>query len=241
MTTPRALIVEDEPDLREMLSYHLCREGFAVESTPDGYDALRMARRLPPDVILLDLLLAGLDGLSLCRQLKADPASAGAHVIIISAKVEEDDVLLGFAQGADDYVRKPFRPKEVIARIRAVLRRAVVTLPEVQGEILSFPPLELNHASHEVRLAGAPLTLTATEYRILHYMMAHPERVFSRAQLLRHASGEEGPAGGRSIDVHVRALRRALGVHAGMIETSRGVGYRFRPSPAEKTRLRTAV
>lgn len=237
----KALVVEDEPDLRDILQYHLAREGFAVESTADGYEALQMARRLQPDVILLDLLLAGLDGLSLCRQFKADPVSAGTHVIIISAKVDEDDVLRGLAHGADDYVRKPFRPKEVIARIRAVMRRAVVTLPEVQGEMLSFPPLELNHASHEVKLSGAPLTLTATEYRILHYIMAHPERVFSRAQLLRHASGEECPTGGRSIDVHVRALRRALGAHAGMIETSRGVGYRFRPSLAEKARLRTAV
>ena len=241
MCALKALVVEDEPDLREMLQYHLMREGFAVESTADGYIALQLAKRLQPDVILLDLLLAGLDGLSLCRQFKRDPGAAGTHVIIISACVEEDDVLRGLAQGADDYVRKPFRPKEVMARVRAVPRRTPVVAGERPDEVLRFPPLELNHASHEVRLAGAPLTLTATEYRILHYLMAHPERVFSRGQLLRHASGGDREAAGRSIDVHVRALRRALGPHAGVIETARGVGYRFRPPGEMVTEAVTAI
>lgn len=241
MCATKALIVEDEPDLRDILHYHLCREGFAVESTPDGYEALQMARRLRPDVILLDLLLAGLDGLSLCRQFKADPASAGTHVIIISARVEEDDVLRGLALGADDYVRKPFRPKEVMARVRAVLRRAPVAVAEAPGEVLSFPPLELNAASHEVSLAGRPLALTATEYRILHYMMCHPGRVFSRSQLLVQVTGEVPEGSGRSIDVHIRSLRRALGEHAASIETARGVGYRFRPAGEAASRPVTAI
>lgn len=230
MCASKALIVEDEPDLRDILQYHLTREGFAVESTPDGYEALKMARRLRPDVILLDLLLAGLDGLSLCRQFKADPASAGTHVIMISARVDEEDVLRGLAFGADDYVRKPFRPKEVMARVRAVLRRTPAAPSEDPGEILSFPPLELNDARHEITLAGKRLALTVTEYRIIRYMMSFPGRVFSRAQLRRQSAGEESQAAGRSIDVHVRSLRKSLGAYAGMVETARGVGYRFNPS-----------
>ena len=230
MPALKVLVIEDEPDLRDILLYHLGREGFAVESTHDGYEALQLARRQRPDVVLLDLMLNGLDGLSVCEQLKADPVSAGLHIIIVSARVAEEDVLGGLARGADDYVRKPFKPKEVIARVRAVMRRAAAVRPAPSDEILRYAPLELNHVSHEVRLAGHKLALTATEYRILHYLMTHPERVFTRAQLLRHTPGETGGAIGRNIDVHIRSLRRALGAHAAMIETARGVGYRFLPA-----------
>jgi two-component system phosphate regulon response regulator PhoB len=232
MPALKVLVIEDEPDLRDILLYHLGREGFSVESTPDGYEALQIARRSRPDVVLLDLMIEGLDGFSVCRQLKGAPASGGPHIIIVSARVEEDDVLRGLAQGADDYVRKPFKPREVIARVRAVLRRTQETAVENAGEILRFHPLVINHASHEVALCGEKLALTATEYRILHYLVAHPGRVFTRAQLLRQVSGDASGVIGRNIDVHIRSLRKALGQHASLIETARGVGYRFLP-PAE--------
>ena len=231
MSALKVLVIEDEPDLRDILLYHLGREGFSIESTHDGFEALQLVRRQRPDVVLLDLMLNGLDGLSVCEQLKADPVSAGLHIIIVSARVTEEDVLGGLARGADDYVRKPFKPKEVIARVRAVMRRTS-TAPVVADEVLRYPPLELNHVSHEVTLAGVRLALTATEYRILHYLMTHPERVFTRAQLLRQTPGEIADVIGRNIDVHIRSLRRALGGHAALIETARGVGYRFVPSVA---------
>lgn len=228
-----ALVVEDEPDLREILLYHLGREGFDAKATDDGYEALRMARRQCFDVILLDLLLVGLDGLSLCRQFKAEPASAGTHVIIVSAKVEEDDVLRGLAVGADDYVRKPFRPREVIARVKTVLRRGRGASMSPAVERLEFPPLLLNESAHEVTLWGKSLNLTQSEFRILHRMMKSPGRVFTRGQLHSEFSECCAETGSRSIDVHVRALRRKLADFATVVESVRGVGYRFVPAAGD--------
>lgn len=230
-TSIKVLVVEDDPDLREILVYHLRREGYTVVTTGDGYECLKLVRREQPQVILLDLALEGLDGLQVCRQLQNDQSSLASSVIIVSARTEEDDVLTGLSLGADDYVRKPFKPKEVIARVKTVLRRArSAPSDEVQKEVLRFPPLFLNHANREVRLGDQVLSLTATEYRLLHFLMRHPERVFTRGQLLAHGSDHRPSVTGRNIDVHVRSLRRKLGPFSGMIDTARGVGYRFLPS-----------
>lgn len=235
MTSPRPkiLVVEDDADLRELLVYHLRREGFHVFATGDGYESLQVARQEQPHVVLLDLMIERLDGLQVCRQLKSEALAVNVSVIIVSARTDEDDVLQGLWLGADDYVRKPFKPKEVVARVKTVLRRARLLIgSDPTRDVLTFPPLALNHASHDVTLEGARLALTATEYRLLHFLMQHPERVFSRAQLLTQVSDHKPSATGRNIDVHVRSLRRKLGAHAALIDTARGVGYRFLPSPA---------
>lgn len=234
---PKVLIVEDDVDLRDLLVYHLKREGFLVFATGDGYESLHLARQEQPHVVLLDLMLEQLDGLQVCRQLKGDTSATSPSVIIVSARTDEDDVLQGLSLGADDYVRKPFKPKEVVARVKTVLRRGRLLTPgDPARDIISFPPLALDHACREVTLDNARLALTATEYRLIHFLMRHPERVFNRSQLLAHISDHKPGATGRNVDVHVRSLRRKLGIHAGLIDTARGVGYRFAPqSPADPT------
>jgi DNA-binding response OmpR family regulator len=181
-------------------------------------------------VVLLDLMLPTMDGWEVCRKLR-NAAGYGVHVIIISARNQEDDVLRGLDLGADDYVRKPFSLKELVARVRTVLRRVPPSTKLLHpDEIICHPPLSLSTASHEVRLDDAPLSLTATEYRLLHLLMSHPGRIFNRQQLLAQVGEQRTHLTGRNIDVHIRALRRKFGPHAGMIDTARGVGYRFIPS-----------
>lgn len=235
MISPKSkvLIVEDDTDLRELLVYHLRREGFLVLATSDGYEGLEIIRHEQPHVVLLDLMLERFDGLQICRQLRHEPVANSPSIIIVSARTDEEDVLQGLSLGADDYVRKPFKPKEVVARVKTVLRRGhPPPASDTAHETIAFPPLTLNHVCHEVTLDSKSLALTATEYRLLHFLMRHPERVFNRAQLLAQVSDHRPGATGRNIDVHVRSLRRKLGAHASFIDTARGVGYRFLPSPA---------
>lgn len=239
MSTPRILVVEDESDLSDILAYNLKKEGFGVFTTGDGFEAIKIAQRETPTVILLDLMINGLTGLRVCQRLKTEPATAGISVIIVSALGAEDDVFRGLECGADDYVTKPFKIKEVIARVRTVLRRVRPAAAENAADLLAFPPLVLNQASHEVTLSGERLTFTATEYRLLRFLMANPERVFTREQLLAQISDGKAGVIGRNIDVHVRSLRRKLGAHATMIDTARGVGYRFRPPAAGANRAET--
>ena len=230
MNYPRVLVVENEPDIAELLVYHLSREGFQVTASTDGFDALSKARREKPAVVLLDIMIPELDGLCVCEQIRREPTLADTRVIMISARVTEADVLSGLNLGADDYVRKPFRPKEVIARVRAVLRRSAEKPRAVDEEIVTLGPLALNPGRHQVTLEGERLNLTATEYRLLYALMSNAGRVFSRAQLLEQAGESTGNINGRSIDVHIRALRLKLGSHAELIGTARGVGYRMSES-----------
>ena len=226
----KILIVEDESDLRDILIYHLKREGFDVCASGDGWESLQLAQAERPDVVLLDLMLPTMDGWEVCRKLR-NAAGYGVHVIIISARNQEDDVLRGLDLGADDYVRKPFSLKELVARVRTVLRRVPPSTKLLHpDEIICHPPLSLSTASHEVRLDDAPLALTATEYRLLHLLMSHPGRIFNRQQMLAQVGEQRTHLTGRNIDVHIRALRRKFGPHAGMIDTARGVGYRFMPN-----------
>lgn len=231
------LVVEDEADLRELLAFHLRKEGFLADGTANGYEAWQRVQRDRPEVILLDLMIDGLAGLQLCRQIRACADTARTQVIIISASTSEEQVLAGLEAGADDYIRKPFKVKEVVARVRAVLRRARSSpVAALQEEVLSFPPLQLDHARHEVRIADRILALTATEYGLLHHMMRHAGQVLNRGQLIECMGDGRSGATGRNIDVHIRALRRKLGNHAHLIDTARGFGYRFVPDDAPALR-----
>lgn len=223
----KILVVEDEPDIREVLEYNLAREGFRVIACGDGAEGVDAARREAPALILLDLMLPGIDGVEACRLLKQDPITTDIPVIMVTAKSEESDVVLGLGVGADDYIAKPFSPKELVARVRAVMRRGPTRTESLKGERLVFPGLTVDLGRHQVVVDGEELEFTATELRLLHFLASHPGRVFSRAHLVSRVIGENAVVIERNIDVHVRAIRKKLGDQAGRISTVRRVGYRF--------------
>jgi DNA-binding response OmpR family regulator len=224
----KILVVEDEKDLREVLTYNLGREGYKVLSAETGSEGLKRARKDVPDLLLLDLMLPDLDGIEICRRLKKDPVTSSLPIIMVTAKGEESDVVLGLGVGADDYVTKPFSPKELLARVKAVLRRGPQREDAEAAKRLVRGPLVVDSERHQVLLGGQDVRLTATEFRLLHFLALHPGRVFSRDQLMRRVMGEEVVLVDRNVDVHVRAIRAKLGEQRELIETVRGVGYRFR-------------
>ncbi len=233
MSKTRILIVEDDADIRELLQYSLAREGHEVAVAADGKAGLAAARRSVPDLVLLDLMLPGTDGLEVCRQLRADRATNGAAIIMVTAKGEESDVVLGLGLGADDYVVKPFKTSELVARVKAVLRRTreETRLPDDRRALVQGP-LRIDPERHRVALDGEDVILTATEFRILHYLASRPGRVFTRDQILTASMGQNSMVLERNIDVHVRSIRRKLGRHRDMVETVRAIGYRFAEAPA---------
>jgi two-component system phosphate regulon response regulator PhoB len=222
---PRIAVVEDEPDLAEVVRYNLSREGFTVEVHGRGDAALDAVRRRPPDLIVLDLMLPGLDGLELTRALKRDAATARIPLVMLTARSEEMDRVVGLELGADDYVTKPFSPRELTLRIKAVLRRGDGAPPPV---VLEAGGIRLDRAAHAVQLGGVPLALTATEFRLLQLLLERQGRVQSRPQLLSEVWGYAEDVDSRTVDTHVRRLRRKLGDEADRIETVIGVGYRLR-------------
>ncbi len=227
MAQPRILIVEDEADIAELLAYKLGQEGFEVEVCPRGDTALERVGRAPaPDLVLLDLMLPGLDGLEVCRHLRRDPATAGIPIIMLTAKAEEIDRIVGLELGADDYIVKPFSPREVALRVKAVLRR--VAEPQVSVDLAEVGGLRLDMAGHRLFVNGDEVMLTATEFRLLERLMASPGRVLTRNTLLADAWGYSTDVDSRTVDTHVRRLRRKLGGEADRIETLIGVGYRLR-------------
>jgi len=230
MLQKQIVVVEDEPDILEILIYNLKRDGFIVNASDNGAEGLRLIQQKIPDLVLLDLMLPGMDGLEICRHLKDDAITQHIPIIMVSAKGEESDVVLGLGLGADDYIPKPFSPRELIARVNAVLRRSInVTKPEAASkDLITIENLVIDSTKHKVTLAGEPLVLTATEFRILHYLACHTGRVFSRDQLLSQALREDTIVVDRNIDVHIRAIRKKMGDHYNFIETVRGVGYRFK-------------
>lgn len=227
MKREKILVVEDEADLREVLSYNLARDGFRVLLAESGSEALRKARKEVPDLVLLDLMLPDVDGLEVCRRLKKDPLTASLPIIMVTAKGEETDVVLGLGVGADDYIAKPFSPRELVARVKAVLRRGPQREEAEAARRIVRGPLCIDAERHEALLEGKPVRFTATEFRLLHFLALHPGRVFSRDQLMRRVMGEDVILVDRNVDVHVRAVRSKLGVHRDLVETVRGVGYRF--------------
>jgi two-component system phosphate regulon response regulator PhoB len=221
----RIAVVEDEPDLAEVVRYNLVREGFHVEVHGRGDTALEAIRRRPPDLIILDLMLPGLDGLELTRALKREPATARIPLVMLTARSEEVDRVVGLELGADDYITKPFSPRELTLRIKAVLRRGDGTPAPA---VLEAGEIRLDASAHEAQLAGRPLRLTATEFRLLQLLLERRGRVQSRAQLLSEVWGYAQDVDSRTVDTHVRRLRRKLGDEADRVETVIGVGYRLR-------------
>lgn len=229
MSKPKIAVIEDEDDLREILEYNLQREGFETFSSADGGEGLSMVRERRPDLVLLDLMLPGRDGLEVCREIKTDERLRSTHIIMLTAKSEETDVVLGLGLGADDYMTKPFRPSVLIARVKAVLRRGPLKVEESSAkERVEVGALSIDAGRHEVRVGGEPVELTATEFRLLHFLASHPGRVFSREQIINHAIGQTAVVIDRNIDVHVRAVRKKIGELRELIQTVRGVGYRFK-------------
>ena len=227
MKREKIIVVEDEVDIREIIEYNLSREGYQVYVTPDGENALRLIKKQTPDLVLLDLMLPGLDGIEVCRMLKNDPVTRPIPVIMVTAKGEESDIVLGLGIGADDYVTKPFSPKELLARIKAVLRRGLLKEERSARERIIRGEVVIDAGRHEVRIHGKPANFTPTELRLLHFLASHPGRVFTRDYLLSQATGEDAFIVDRNIDVHIRAMRKKLGTYRDLIETIRGVGYRF--------------
>ena len=226
MSKPKILIIEDERALIEILSYNLSNEGFEVLTASDGLAGLRRAQNALPDMIVLDLMLPGIDGLQICRQLRSDPKTQAIRILMLTAKAEEVDEIVGFNMGADDYVAKPFKIKPLISRIKALLRRP--SAEQSSAEFLSVAGIEVDRTHHTAKLDGQELPLTPTEFKMLWTMIRRPGRPYSRNELLDNARGEDANALERTIDVHVRSLRQKLGEKGPLIETVRGIGYRFK-------------
>ena len=228
MAGQKVLVIEDEGDILEIIAYNLGREGYQVLSSRDGEEGLEIAQRDEPDLILLDLMLPGTDGLEICRIIKDGPRGADTPIIMVTAKGEESDVVLGLGMGADDYVVKPFSPRELVARVKAVLRRGPLRVKPESGERVERDGVVIDAQKFMVKVDGDSVPFTATEFRLLHYLARHPGRVFSRNQLLARVIGDDAVVIDRNIDVHVRSLRKKLGPYRDLIETQRGVGYRFK-------------
>ena len=226
MGRDKIVVIEDEPDIVEVIAYNLKREGFNVHSANRGDEGLNEVRNQAPVLVILDLMLPGMDGLSVCQQIKSDPFTQDIPIIIVSAKGEESDVVIGLGLGADDYLAKPFSPRELLARVKAVLRRGPVRQDEQKERIL-IRELLIDVARHEVRIADQLIKLTATEFKILHQLARQPGRAFTREQLLNRVIGEGVVVVDRNIDVHIRSIRKKLEDYSQMIQTIRGVGYRF--------------
>ena len=226
MASEHVLVVEDEEDIAELLEYNLERAGYAPTVVYSGEDGLNVSRESHPDLILLDLMLPGLSGIEVCRKLKADPATARIPVVMLTAKGEEEDIITGFDAGADDYVTKPFRPKILLARVKAVLRRGAARQPG-KDDPLTVGNISINPGRHLVEVDGQAVDLTRTEFRILHFLASRPGWVFTRTQIVRAVHGDDYPVTGRSVDVQVAALRRKLGPAGALIVTIRGIGYKI--------------
>ena len=228
-SSPSVLIVDDEQDILELVRYNLMREGCTVFGAESGEAALEVVRTQSIDVILLDLMLPGIDGLEVTRRLKADAAWRHIPVIMLTAKGAEADVVTGLELGADDYVTKPFSPRVLMARLRAVIRRQGqgAAAPDDEGHILEAGGIQIDSGRRQVHAGGTPVHLTFTEFQILQILARRPGWVYTRSQLVDLIRGEDYPVTERSVDVQIAGLRKKLGTWGQRIETVRGVGYRF--------------
>ena len=233
-TQPRILFVEDESGLIQSLTWYFNREGFETHVARDGAEGLRKAQTLLPDVVLLDLMLPGITGVDVCRELRAGEKTRDIPIIMLTARAEESDQLVGFAVGADDYVTKPFSNKILLQRVKAVMRRADGGTE--MGDTVEHLGVKIDRQRHRATMLDTPLDLTPTEFRLLECLLRHPGRAFSRHQLMGSAIGEGAIVQDRTIDVHVKTLRKKLqvkGAVGDLIETVRGVGYRLRETIEE--------
>jgi len=223
---PTVLIVDDEPDIREVIRFALEGAGFRVFEAGHAEEARRLLGGEAPDLLLLDWMLPGRSGLELAQQIKQSAKTRGLPIIMVSARGEEEDRIRGLDTGADDYITKPFSPRELVARVNAVLRRA---RPEDGADTVEIGGLAIDHTSRRASANGQRIDIAPTEYRLLHFFMTHADRAFSRSQLLDQVWGDQVYVEERTVDVHVRRLRKALepSGHDGLLQTVRGVGYRF--------------
>jgi len=228
MSKKKIVVIEDEPDILEVLGYNLKREGYEVFSATNGNLGMSLVNKETPDLVLLDLMLPGMDGIEICSSIKKNPATQNTLIIMVTAKGEESDIVLGLGVGADDYITKPFSPKELVARVKAVLRRGNVVDSQPLTDQVKVGNLLIDASKYEVVIDGREVRLTATEFRLLHYLASNPGRVFSREQLLSRAMGDDVIVVDRNIDVHIRGIRKKMDIDPPLIETIRGVGYRLR-------------
>ena len=222
------LVIDDEKDLIELVTYNLGKEGYDVIAADDGHSGLEVARKHRPDLVVLDLMMPGLDGLQVCQRLRSDSRTGNVPIIMLTAKATEADRVVGLEFGADDYITKPFSPREVVARVKAVLRRSTPR-PE-DRQLIRCGDLTIDVSGHEVAFRGERIALTATEFRILEFLANRPGRVFSRDEIIDAALGNETAVFDRTVDVHITAIRRKLGPGGDQLETVRGFGYKFRHS-----------
>ena len=229
MSRPRILIIEDERDLTAVLAYNLQRDGYEAVVVHDGQEGLRKAQTLLPDLVILDIMLPTLSGLDVCRELRAGERTRAIPIVMLTAKAEETDQIVGFSLGADDYVTKPFSVKVLLQRVKAQLRRSE---PPADGSaVVEHLGVRIDRVRHQASVDGAALDLTPTEFRLLECLLRQPGRAFSRPQLMDTAIGHGSIVLERTIDVHIKSLRKKLGDAGDHIETVRGVGYRFTPAP----------
>ena len=230
MAKSRIHIVEDDSSLAEVLDYNLRQEGYETQVSKDGQQGLREIRLRTPDLVVLDLMLPLVDGLEVCRQLRTDPSTQNVLVLMLTARSEESDQLVGFSVGADDYVTKPFSVKVLLQRIHALLRRR--DQQKGDRDVLVSQGIMIDRRRHRATIGEAPLDLTPSEFELLAALIRQPGRAFSRSELIDVALGDDAIVLDRTIDVHIRALRKKLDAHADLIQTVRGIGYRFR-DPAD--------
>ncbi|MGE4543398.1 MAG: response regulator [Pedobacter sp.] len=229
MAKKHILVVEDEEDILALLHYNLVREGFRVSLAGTGEEGLETIAEDPPDLVVLDLMLPGIDGLQVCRALKENADTRNIAVVMVTAKGEETDVVAGLELGADDYVTKPFSPKILIARIRSVLRRRESTEePASEQAVVHIDELVIHPGRNQVTVKGEPVDLTFTEFRVLHLLASRPGWVFTRYQIVNAVRGDDYSVTDRAVDVQIVGLRKKLGAYGHYIETVRGVGYRFK-------------
>jgi len=224
MPQPDLLLIEDDEAIAELIVWHFAREGYSVRQTPDGEQALMLVEERVPDIVLLDWMIESLPGIEVCRRLRRNPKSANVPIIMLTARGEEEDRIRGLETGADDYVTKPFSPRELVARVQAVLRRL---RPALAGELLAYADIELDSVAHKVVRNGQIVNMGPTEFRLLRHFMEHPGRVFSRGQLLDSVWGQDSDIELRTVDVHIRRLRKAINLPgtADIIRTVRSAGY----------------
>jgi two-component system alkaline phosphatase synthesis response regulator PhoP len=220
------LIVEDDKDILELIKFNLQKEQYQIVCASSGEEALKAVKARTLNLILLDLMLPGIDGLEICKVLKSDPSTSTIPIIMVTAKGEDADIVLGLELGADDYLVKPFSPRVLIARIRAVLRRKLSVAAD-DKQVINFEELSIHLGKREVILNNKAIELTFTEFELLHYLASHPGWVFTRYQIVNAVKGDDYPVTDRSVDVQIAGLRKKLGASGDLIETIRGVGYRF--------------
>lgn len=227
MAKENILIVDDEEDILELVRYNLAKEGYQITCVGSGEEGLKFARTASPDLVVLDLMLPGVDGLDVCKALKGDSKTKHIPVIMLSAKGEEADIVTGLELGADDYLVKPFSPRVLSARVKSVLRRNK-GVPEDDTSPIKVDELQINPGRHEVLIKGKLVDLTSTEFKVLHFLARQPGWVFTRYQIVDAVHGDDYPVTDRSVDVQIVGLRKKLGKVGAYIETVRGVGYRFK-------------